>query len=199
MCPIHRNAFAGGSPWRERSQRLAVGPGVVAEEPGVVVELRIASRHALISCPTRPARWAAPASAARKFRRIPWSPARSSGVSPKRRANSSSSIRSNRSGPRAGERVAGAKLLRRARLGEALVPGADLVADVAAEDPPFQPLRERLGDGSLLLDREIGDAAGGVEQRGARPARRWGRRRGTGCSCRSGRWRSDRRGPARGR
>ena len=72
-------------------------------------------------------------------------------------------------------------------LGEALVPGTDVVADVAAERVALEPLGQLLGDRAPLLDGEIGDAAGGVEHVAARRTRRWGRRRGSGCSCRSDR------------
>ena len=44
----------------------------------------------------------------------------------------------------------------------AAVPGADVLADIAAEDLPADGLAKLLGDGALLLDGEVGDAARGV-------------------------------------
>src|SRR6266404_9853664 len=61
------------------------------------------------------------------------------------------------------ERVAGPQLRHRRRLGEALIPGTHVVADVAAERVPLEPLGERLGNRPPLLDGEIGDAPGGVQ------------------------------------
>jgi len=66
--------------------------------------------------------------------------------------------------PRAGERIAGVERLRGGRLGEALVPGTGLIADVASEDPTVEPLRERFGDGPLLLDGEIRNTARRIEE-----------------------------------
>jgi len=52
-------------------------------------------------------------------------------------------------------------------LGEALVPGADVLADVAACDPALEVLSDRVGDLlSLALDGVISDAAVGVDDEG---------------------------------
>src|SRR5690606_32756283 len=56
--------------------------------------------------------------------------------------------------------------------GKALIPGTDVVADVAAEDPPVEFLLELAGNRPLLLDGEIGDAPGGVENPGLHEGRR---------------------------
>ncbi len=63
---------------------------------------------------------------------------------------------------------AGEEVLEGRRLGELEVPGADLVADVAAEGPSVDPGGQLLRDGSLLLDGHVGDAPGGVEHPGLR-------------------------------
>src|SRR5690606_24734742 len=47
-------------------------------------------------------------------------------------------------------------------LGEA-VPGADLLAEVAAEPPALEALGEVAGDDPLVLDREVADAALGQD------------------------------------
>src|SRR5205823_4192983 len=43
------------------------------------------------------------------------------------------------------------------------VPGADVLADVATEDPVAELVGERVGDRSLVLDGPVADAAAGVE------------------------------------
>ena len=43
-----------------------------------------------------------------------------------------------------------------------MIPGADILADVAAEDLAADGRAEFFGDGAALLDGEVGDAAGGV-------------------------------------
>ena len=43
------------------------------------------------------------------------------------------------------------------------VPGTDILADVAAEDVATETLPKRLWDGAALLDRQVADAASGVE------------------------------------
>src|SRR6185312_1491210 len=58
--------------------------------------------------------------------------------------------------------------------GEA-VPGADVEADVAAEDPQADPRAQFLGDVAAILDRLIGNAAPGVHYAG--------RREGLGGTC----------------
>src|SRR6478672_11621661 len=63
----------------------------------------------------------------------------------------------------AGERPARAQLWNPGRLGESLVPGTHVVADVAAEREALEAVGQRLRNGALLLDREIADAARRVE------------------------------------
>src|SRR6185295_57467 len=48
--------------------------------------------------------------------------------------------------------------------GKALVPGTHVIADVAAEGVALEPIGQVVGDGTPLLDGEIGDAPGSVEQ-----------------------------------
>ena len=59
------------------------------------------------------------------------------------------------------------------------IPGADILADVAAENPVAYSRTQVAGDGSLQLDGQVGNTAAG---------RRWDRRPSSGCSCRSDRW-----------
>ena len=43
-----------------------------------------------------------------------------------------------------------------------MIPGANILADVAAEDLAADAVAEIFGDGAALLDGQVGDAAGGV-------------------------------------
>ena len=51
-------------------------------------------------------------------------------------------------------------------VGEALVPGAHVVADVAAEGLALEAARPAPPEWALLLDRQVGNAAGGVQHPG---------------------------------
>ncbi len=85
-----------------------------------------------------------------------------------------------------------ARTLRRSQLGigrgrDLAVPGADFLADVAAEDPAVERRPELLGDVSAVLDGEVRDAAARVEDVGRDEGAASGRRPGRPCRCRSGR------------
>src|SRR5687768_2537424 len=62
--------------------------------------------------------------------------------------------------------VTGLKILFPRRLGEA-IPGTDQLAVVAAVDPVADQRPQLLGDGALVLDGEVGDAAAGIQLVGA--------------------------------
>ena len=60
--------------------------------------------------------------------------------------------------------ASGAELRHRGGLRESLGPGANLIADVAAEDPTLHMGGDVGRDGSAVLDGVVGEAAGGVEE-----------------------------------